>query len=128
MKCLADTHLLLWSIGDVGRLSATTRTALTDPDNVPMFSVVSVWEVAIKAAKRLSGFAIDPRVMRTDLLAHGWVEIEVTAEHALAAGALPPIHGDPFDRMLVAQATVEGAVLLTANRTVARYLGPVRLV
>ena len=93
-----------------------------------MFSVVSLWEMAIKAAKGLADFAADPREVRRGLLDNGWTELPIVSEHAFAAGPLPPIHRDPFDRMLVAQATVEGILLLTGDPRVARYPGPVRLV
>jgi PIN domain nuclease of toxin-antitoxin system len=128
VRVLADTHILMWTASETRRLSAAAREVITDPDNMPCFSVISLWELAIKTAKRLPGFDGDPAVMRRNLLDRDWVELPVYAEHALAAGALPPIHGDPFDRMLVAQAAVEGALLLTADKTVARYPGLVRLV
>ena len=101
---------------------------ILDPENTPMFSVISLWELGIKAAKRLPAFDGDPGIIRRNLLERDWIELPVTGEHALTAGTLPPIHGDPFDRMLVAQAIVEGALLVTADRIVARYPGPVRLV
>jgi PIN domain nuclease of toxin-antitoxin system len=128
VRVLADTHLLLWSAAETRRLTEAAREVILDPATTPIFSVISIWELGIKAAKRYPDFDGDPGVMRRNLLDRDWVELPVTGEHALAAGALPPIHGDPFDRMLVAQATVEGALLLTSDKIVARYPGPVRLV
>jgi len=93
-----------------------------------LFSVASVWEIAIKFALGRPDFRVDPRALRRGLLDNGYAELPVTADHALATLALPPIHKDPFDQLLVAQATVEGVVLLTADPTVAGYPGPVRLV
>ena len=128
MRVLFDTHLLLWTIGFSPRLSVAARVIVEDPATTAMFSVVSLWEMAIKAAKGLADFAADPREVRRGLLDNGWTELPIVSEHAFAAGPLPPIHRDPFDRMLVAQATVEGILLLTGDARVARYPGPVRLV
>lgn len=128
MRVLADTHLLVWAVAQSFRLSAEARAQLLDPDASVIFSVVSIWEIGIKAAKGLPDFKFDIRVIRRNLLDRDWNELGVTGEHAVTAAGLPPIHGDPFDRMLVAQATVEGALLLTSDKKVARYPGPVRLV
>ena len=128
MRVLVDTHLLLWSVGFSHRLSAEARAIIQDPTTTPTFSVVSVWEMSIKAANGLQDFDVDPRIVRSGLLDVGWTELPVVSEHAFAAGPLPPIHRDPFDRMLVAQAIVEGMVLLTRDNRLASYPGPVRLV
>lgn len=128
VRILFDTHLVLWAAFAQRKMPVAMREVLDDETTTPLLSVVAVWEVAIKAAKPRSNLPGDPRVLRRAMLEHGWHELQVTGEHALAAGALPPIHGDPFDRMLMAQATVEGALLLTVDKTVARYPGPVRLV
>ncbi len=128
MKFLADTHILMWSAAETRRLSAAARRIILDPDMTPMFSVISLWELGIKAAKRFPGFDGDSSL---DSAPPPRPRLAGTAGQRRArpcCGRSPPIHGDPFDRMLVAQATVEGALLLTADRTVARYPGPVRLV
>lgn len=91
-----------------------------------MFSAASVWEVAIKSALGRDDFSVDPRVLRRALLDNGYVELAISGAHAAAVLDLPPIHRDPFDRLLVAQAQVEGIALLTADATVARYPGPIR--
>ena len=73
-------------------------------------------------------FLVDPRVLRMGLLDNGYLELPVRGEHAIGIDSLPPIHKDPFDRMLIAQATVEGITLLTSDAVVAQYPGPVRAV
>lgn len=125
---LLDTHLVLWAAGEPERLPAKARALMADPGHALAFSAVAVWEVAIKAARGRPGFAVRPGRFRRLLLAAGYREIAVSGEHAVAVADLPPIHKDPFDRVLVAQARVEGATLLTADATVARYGDPVALV
>jgi PIN domain nuclease of toxin-antitoxin system len=93
-----------------------------------MFSSASLWEVAIKRGLGRDDFRVDPRLLRRGLLDNGYSELPITSEHAVAVDGLPPFHKDPFDRMLVAQATVEGIALLTADPWVAQYPGPVRRV
>ena len=99
--------------------------ALADPENVLEFSGASIWEIAIKRMLEKPEFHVDPCALRNGLLARDFQELPVTSEHALAVLQLPPIHGDPFDRLLIAQAISEGATLLTADRTIARYPGPI---
>jgi len=93
-----------------------------------MFSPASLWEIAIKRAMGRSDFRADPRLLRRGLLDNGYGELPITSEHAVAVDGLPPIHKDPFDRILVAQASVEGIALLTADPVVAQYPGPVQRV
>lgn len=128
MKVVFDTHLVLWAAFSEGSMPHAMRDYLDDDATVPLLSVVVVWEVAIMAAKPRSNLPGGPDMLRRAMLEHGWSELPVTGDHALAAAALPMVYGDPFDRMLVAQAMAEGALLLTSDRTVARYPGPVRLV
>jgi PIN domain nuclease of toxin-antitoxin system len=128
VRFLLDTHVVLWAVYEPGRLSDETRRLLTDEANALIFSIASLWEIAIKTGLRRRGFDIDPARLRGGLLDNGYDEMSVEAAHAIAVTALPPIHGDPFDRMLVAQAMVEGVTLLTADPLVARYPGPVRKV
>ena len=132
MRLLLDTNVLIWMSDpdafDAGRIDAATRTLISDRSNKVVFSVVGVWEVAIKFALRKTGFALDPRELREGLLESGFDELSVTGEHALAVLNLPRIHRDPFDRMLVAQAQVERLTLLTGDATVARYPVPSRLI
>lgn len=128
MKLLLDTHLLLWAADDSKKLSSKARKLLSDRDNEPIFSVVSLWEVSIKRRLGRADFAVDPRLLRRGLLDNGYAELAVSGHHALAVDALPPLHRDPFDRMLVAQATVEGIILLTADARVAAYSGSIQRV
>jgi PIN domain nuclease of toxin-antitoxin system len=126
MKLLLDTQLLLWAASEPARLKAATRRLLEDPRHELLFSAASIWEVSIKASLGRSDFDADPRVLRRGLLDNGYAELPVTGAHAAAVLDLPPHHRDPFDRLLVAQAQVEGITLITADATVARYPGPIR--
>lgn len=128
MRLLPDTHLLVWAAGGDPRLPADAQALLTGAHHQVTFSVVSIWEAAIKYALNRADFPLDPAVLRNGLLNAGYEELQVTGEHALAVARLPLLHRDPFDRLLLAQATVEGLTLLTADPTLARYQGPVRLV
>ena len=128
MKLLLDTRLLLRAAGQPELLSADARALMEDPQNSLQFSAASLWEVAIKHGLGRSDFKVDPRLLRRGLIDNGYDELPVTSAHAVAVDSLPPIHKDPFDRILLAQAMVEGIVLLTADAVVAQYSGPVRLV
>lgn len=133
MKLLVDTHLLIWSSlvdESVGRqrLSSATVAVINAPDAELIFSAASIWEIAIKAGRPTPGFDIDPTMFRRRLLDRGYSELAVTGQHGAAVRILPPIHKDPFDRILIAQATVESATLLTSDKIVATYPGPIRLV
>ena len=128
MKLLLDTHLLLWAAGNPDRLPAAARRLLDDPQNEPIFSSASLWEVAIKHGLGRGDFRVDARLLRRGLLDNGYDELPIASEHAVALDSLPPIHKDPFDRILVAQSMVEGIILLTADPLVAQYPGPVRRV
>jgi PIN domain nuclease of toxin-antitoxin system len=126
LKLLADTHLLLQAAGSVsGPRSAAAATLMGDPNNEIWFSAASIWEVAIKSGLGRSDFTAEPRVLRRALLDNGYFELSISSEHAAAVAGLPPIHKDPFDRVLVAQASLEGMTLLTADAAVARYPGPI---
>lgn len=126
MKLLLDTHLLLWAAGQPDKLSATARLLLDDPQNELLFSAASLWEVAIKSSLGRGDFLVDPRLLRRGLLDNGYIELSITSEHAVAVDGLPPIHKDPFDRILVAQSIVEGIALLTTDPLVAQYPGSIR--
>jgi PIN domain nuclease of toxin-antitoxin system len=126
MKLLLDTHLLLWAAGMPERLSAAARELLNDPRNELLFSAASLWEIAIKNSLGRGDFRVAPRLLRRGLLDHGYVELPITSQHAVSIDSLPPIHTDPFDRLLLAQALSEGILLLTGDAQLARYPGPVR--
>ena len=128
MKLLLDTQLLLWAASQPERLSARAKRQLNDPENELLFSAVSLWEIAIKSGLGRDDFRVEPRVLRRALLDNGYVELPITSEHAVNIDALPTIHKDPFDRLLLSQALVEGITLLTADAQLARYRGPVRKV
>ena len=128
MNYLLDTPLLLWSAGRSRMMSARADRLINDMENRLWFSAISIWEVAIKRGLDRPGFRTDPEVLRAGLLANGYDELALEGRHCLQLTALPRLHGDPFDRMLVAQAMAEGLVLLTADRQLGRYPGPVELV
>ena len=128
MNLLLDTHLLLWAAGEPQRLSAKTRTLLLDPGNHLVFSSASLWEVNIKNGLERADFIVDPRRLWRMLQLNGYRELPVTSEHTVAVNDLPPLHKDRFDRLLVAQARVEGLTLLTADKAVAMYGAGVRKV
>jgi PIN domain nuclease of toxin-antitoxin system len=127
-KLLLDTQLLLWAASEPERLPVEAREAIENIQIELVFSAASLWEVAIKSMLGRPDFRVDARVLRRGLLENGYDELGVAGDHAVAVLNLPPLHKDPFDRMLVAQATVEGIVLLTADAMVAQYPGPVRRV
>nr|WP_313041028.1 type II toxin-antitoxin system VapC family toxin [Brevundimonas diminuta] len=128
MNLLLDTHLLLWAAGDPDRLSPTARDLIDYADNRLIFSAASLWEVTIKRGLGRDDFQADPRLLRRGLIDNGYEELPITSEHAVSVEGLPPLHKDPFDRILVAQATVEGFTLLTSDALVAQYPGPLRKV
>ncbi len=128
MRLLLDTHVLLWAAGEPERLRPSARVLIEDPENDPYFSAASLWEVAIKSGLGRDDFRVDPRVLRRALLEHGYTELPITGAHAVAVDLLPPIHRDPFDRLLVAQAQIEAMTLLAADTTVAEYPGPIQLI
>ena len=128
MTLLLDTHLLLWAAGDPGRLSSKAQGLLSDPATELIFSTASIWEVVIKNALGRDDFRVDPQRLRDGLIQNDYSELEIRSEHALVVGSLPPIHKDPFDRILIAQAQVENVTLLTTDYMVARYSGPIQAV
>jgi PIN domain nuclease of toxin-antitoxin system len=121
MKLLLDTHIVLWAAGQPEKLSESARTLLTTPENALFFSAASIWEIVIKRGLGREDFKVDPRRLRKMLITHGYAELAVTAEHALKVETLPLLHKDPFDRLLLAQARVEGMLLLTIDVAVLQY-------
>ncbi|WP_050465658.1 type II toxin-antitoxin system VapC family toxin [Herbaspirillum autotrophicum] len=126
MKLLLDTHILLWAAGQPDRLSSAATALLEAPENELFFSAASLWEIAIKHSLGRDDFKVDASVLRRGLLDNGYSELPIVSEHAITVRTLPPIHKDPFDRMLIAQAMVEGITLLTADALVAQYPGPIQ--
>ena len=126
MKLLLDTHVLLWAAGSPDQLPPGARALLEDPDNELLFSAASLWEITIKRGLGRADFHVDARVLRRGLMDNGYLELPITSEHTVFIDSLPAIHKDPFDRILIAQATVEGITLLTADAQVAQYPGPIQ--
>jgi PIN domain nuclease of toxin-antitoxin system len=123
VKLLLDTHIVLWAAGQPDKLSESAKDLLTTSDDVLFFSAVSIWEIVIKRSLGRKDFGVDPRRLRKMLITHGYHELAVISEHTLAVDGLPLLHKDPFDRLLIAQAQVEGMRLLTVDANVLRYEG-----
>jgi len=118
---LIDTHLLLRAAGEPQKLSRKARRLLDDPAAQLWFSAASLWEVTIKHGLGREDFRVEPRRLRRGLLDNGWRELAISSEHAVATLDLPLLCKDPFDRILLAQAQVEGLALVTSDELVARY-------
>jgi PIN domain nuclease of toxin-antitoxin system len=118
---LLDTHLLVWAVYDPGRLPRRAVRLLEKRDVRLMFSLASIWEVAIKASLQRPDFTARPAEMHRALLDEGFVELSILPVHIARVATLPWLHRDPFDRMLVAQAAVEGLKLLTADAALKGY-------
>ena len=128
MKLLLDTHLLLWAANEPHRLSAKALAWMSDAENELIFSAASLWEITIKNGLGRADFVVDARLLRRGLLDNRYGELAITSAHAVFVDSLPSLHKDPFDRILVAQASVEGITLLTADTLVSQYPGPIQLV
>jgi PIN domain nuclease of toxin-antitoxin system len=128
VRLLLDTHLLLWAAEEPTRLSDAARKLMNNGGNDLMFSAASFWEIAIKRGLGRNDFRMDPRLLRRGLLDNDYTELQVGGDHAIAIESLPLLHKDPFDRILIAQAIVEGITLLTADPLIAQYAGPIRRV
>ena len=118
MKLLLDTHVVLWWLEDPLLLSMAARQAIADPTNEVLVSAATCWEIAIK---RGLGKLTAPADLRGALLSCGFTELDVTTAHALATESLTRHHRAPFDRMLIAQALVEGATLVSRDSYVVAY-------
>lgn len=128
MKFLLDTQLLLWTSFEPERLTVSAAELIADDDHELFFSVVSIWEVAIKYRKHPKTFEANPVVLRNALLERGFIELLLNGPHVLATASLALIHRDPFDRVLLAQALVEKIELATSDRVLAAYDVPTRYV
>jgi len=124
LKLLLDTHLLLWAAAE-SHLSKGAKARLDDPKVEILFSPVSIWEIAIKSGLGRPDFNIDATLFRRELFEVGYTELPINGLHAAAVGRLPDLHKDPFDRLLIAQAMVEGITLLSADEAVLSYPGPI---
>jgi PIN domain nuclease of toxin-antitoxin system len=123
MKLLLDTHILLWAAVD--NMPEKIRNYIVNGQNMLLFSPASIWEITIKQSLGRPDFKIDSTMFHRALLDNGYHELSITCPHVLAIRDLPPLHKDPFDRILLAQAKAEGLSLLTADMIVAKYPGPV---
>jgi PIN domain nuclease of toxin-antitoxin system len=124
MSYLLDTHIALWALTDDPKLSATARGYITDPKATVSVSAASVWEIAIKHAlgqQRADAMSISgPQALELFAKA-GFSLLAITPQHAAAVSALPALHHDPFDRMIITQAITEGLVLLTSDSKLPPY-------
>ena len=128
MRLLLDTHLWVWLATDPSKLSRAARDVFDDEANALFFSVVTIWEVAIKSALGRRDFAADPALLLDYLRRGPFEELPVLAEHTLPLTILPPIYKDPFDRILIAQAVAEEMTFVTADSSLTAYPGLIRRV
>jgi PIN domain nuclease of toxin-antitoxin system len=127
-RFLVDTQLLLWNVYGSKRLPARVTRLFGDVRHQFFYSAASLWEIAIKSARGREDFVADTAAIRETLEENGFGELPVTAQHAVALSTLPSIHGDPFDRMLIAQAMVEPMALITTDERLAAYPGTIEVV
>jgi PIN domain nuclease of toxin-antitoxin system len=113
------------SLGQTERFSSRALDILSDTDTELSFSAISILEIAIKQALERRDFGIDATTIRQEFLAKAFRELPVNGLHAAFVATLPLVHKDPFDRLLVAQASIEGITLMTADEQIARYPGPI---
>lgn len=118
MRLLLDTHVLLWALNGDRRLGTDTRRLLEHRDNEVWFSAVNVWEVAIKVSLGRDDLNVDPDELAELAEECGFEELVVRSRHVAATAKLPPMHTDPFDRLLIAQAHAENLTLLTVDAAV----------
>ena len=118
MRLLLDSHVVIWWLDDSSRLQNATRDILISPDNELFLSAVTTWELNMKIAR---GNLHLPEDYAERLLNDGMAELTVAIRHAAILKNLPPIHGDPFDRMLIAQTLSEGLILMTNDSAIMRY-------
>jgi PIN domain nuclease of toxin-antitoxin system len=122
-RLLVDTQLLVWLADRSEQLPLSANAVLQDPAQQLVFSLVSIWETAIKYALGRPDFTMHPQQLQTGLLAYGFTQLPISSNHVIAVARLPPVHRDPFDRLLVAQAEVEGLTLMTTDKQLTQY-GP----
>ena len=127
-RFLVDTQLLLWNVYGSRKLPARVARLFREGRHQFFYSAASLWEIAIKAGRGREDFVADAAAIRNALEENGFHELPVAAQHAVALSALPPIHADPFDRMLVAQAIVEPMALLTSDARLAAYPATIEVV
>jgi PIN domain nuclease of toxin-antitoxin system len=119
VKLLIDTHLLLWAAAD--RLPKKAIPYFSDKENILLFSSASIWEIILKKGLNRPDFLVDPAALYWGLLENGYIETVITSRHVLLVADLPPLHKDPFDRILIAQARAEDAMLLSSDKVLSQY-------
>ncbi len=119
-KFLLDTHILLWWLADHPNLPKQVRNIINSRKNIICVSAISAWEIGIKQSIGKLTIPKKPSIDRV-IAQSGFIEIPITIEHALAAGKLPLLHKDPFDRMLIAQSNIEQLVLITNDTKIEQY-------
>lgn len=117
MRLLLDTHVLLWWLADEG-LTDPARDAIADPENLVMVSAASAWEISVKKAL---GKLAAPDDLARQVGESGFTALPISLAHGIAAGELPRHHDDPFDRMLIAQALLEGLTIITRDKRFSEY-------
>lgn len=122
MRLLLDSHAYLWWLLDDAQLSDRLRTSLEDPSTLVFVSAASIWELGIKA--RLGRLELGGADLVGEIAANGFIELPVSAQHASVAADLPANHPDPFDRMLIAQAQIEGLTCATRDPAFQDYAVP----
>ncbi len=128
MRLLLDTHIALWAVTDSPRLPETARSAILAPQNEVWISAASIWEISIKHALGRGGMPISGTEAVHWFAVSGYRDLPITSTHAAAVDALPAIHRDPFDRILIAQAQTEPLRLVTHDDVIAQYSDVVMVV
>ena len=123
MKILLDTHILLWAAA--GELPPEAARYIENNENTLLFSPASLWEIVIKRGFGRADFIVDPASLYSGLLSAGYQELPITGRHTLIVSTLPPLHKDPFDRILLAQAAYEGIPFLTSDKLLLQYPGSI---
>jgi PIN domain nuclease of toxin-antitoxin system len=123
---LIGTQLLIWAADGLDSVPLNARNLMADPENELLFSVVSIWEIAIKSGLNRPDFQVDTRMLRRRLIDNGYRELPILSEHVVAIDTLPPFHTDPFDRLLIAQASIEGVMLLTEDAIITQHPGAIK--
>lgn len=119
MKLLLDTHAFVWWLEDNPKLAETAKVLISDPDSSVWVSAVAIWEISIKMA--LGKLQVESDDLAGEIAASGFLELPISARHAMIAGSLPKHHEDPFDRMLIAQAQSEGLTIVTRDSAFPSY-------
>jgi PIN domain nuclease of toxin-antitoxin system len=126
VNILLDTHILIWWATNDRQLTTQAREFISNPENNVFISSINIWEVAIKHSK--GNLLLPPALLRNSALESGFEILSFRDTHAIQVSMLPPIHQDPFDRALIAQAFAEPMHLLTHDKLVAEYGNTIKLV